>query len=57
MEQRKLGLVQGRKMEPLEALFTNYTEIQYAAGTRKTHLMMAIVDVDNEYRRIDHAPR
>ncbi|MFZ2349305.1 MAG: DDE-type integrase/transposase/recombinase [Candidatus Bipolaricaulis anaerobius] len=44
----KLDLVQGREMEPLEALSTDFTEIRYAGGTKKAHLM-AMVDVGSAW--------
>jgi len=44
----KLDLVSGREMEPLQALSTDFTEIGYAGGTRKAHLM-AMVDVGSAW--------
>jgi len=44
----KLDLVSGREMEPLQALSTDFTEIQYAGGTRKAYLM-AMVDVGSAW--------
>lgn len=35
-------------MEPLQALSTDFTEIRYAGGTRKAHLM-AVVDVGSAW--------
>mgnify|MGYP006313005091 CR=1 FL=1 len=40
----KLDLVNGRKMESLQSLVTDFTEIRYAGGTRRAHLM-AMVDL------------
>lgn len=40
----RLDLVQGREMEPLQALATDFTEIRYALGKKKAHLM-AMVDL------------
>ncbi len=38
-----LNLLRGRKLEPFEALCTDFTEVRYVQGTRKAQLM-AMVD-------------
>ncbi len=38
-----LNLLRGRKLEPFEALCTDFTKVRYAQGTRKAQLM-AMVD-------------
>jgi len=43
-----LNLVEGRELGPLEALSTDFTEVRYANGNRKAHLM-AVVDLASKY--------
>jgi transposase InsO family protein len=43
-----LNLVEGRDPGPLEAFSTDFTEVRYANGARKAHLM-AVVDLESKY--------
>lgn len=44
----QLNLVEGRNPGPLEAFSTDFTEVRYANGNRKAHLM-AVVDLESKY--------
>jgi len=43
-----LNLVKGHEPGPLEAFSTDFTEVRYANGNRKAHLM-AVVDLESKY--------
>jgi len=43
-----LNLVEGRDPAPLEAFSTDFTEVRYANGNSKAHLM-AVVDLESKY--------